>query len=102
MLVSSGHYLAPFQQFNMISIYAQNLKLFHSFLFESLDTNYINKIGIDSVIFGLLSHSGETFTDFYRFFYQFSRKVPFSVFCGANHQKRLNFLFLAEICIAAL
>ena len=102
MLVSSGHYLAPFQQFNMISIYAQNLKLFHSFLFESLDTNYINKIGIDSVIFGLLSHSGETFTDFYRFFYQFSRKVSFSVFCGANHQKRLNFLFLAEICIAAL
>ena len=64
MLVSSGHFLAPFQQFNLISIYAQNLKLLHSFLFKSLDTNYINIIGIDSVIFGLLSDSGETCIDF--------------------------------------
>ena len=64
MFVSSGHFLAPFQQFNLISIYAQNLKLFHSFLFKSLDTNYINIIGIASVIFGFLSDSGETFIDF--------------------------------------
>ena len=30
-----------------------------------------------------------------RFFDQFSRKKSFSVFCGGNHQKRLNFLFFA-------
>ena len=58
-------------------------------------------MGIDLGIFSLLSDVGETFISFYRFFYQFSRKVSFLVFCGAN-QKRLNFLFLPEICIAAL
>ena len=92
------------RQFNLISFYAQNLKLIHSFLFKSLVTNYINKIGIDLVIFGLLFDvGGETFINFYRFFYQFSRKVPFSGFFSANHQKRFNFLFFVpEICIAAL
>ena len=102
MFVSSGHFLAQFQQFNLISIYARNLKLFRSFLIKSLVTNYINKIGIDLVIFGLLSDVGETFINFYQFFYQFSRKVPLLVFCGANHHKCLDFLFLREICIAAL
>ena len=91
-VIRSFSYLCP--QFNLISFYAQNLKLFHSFLFKSLVTNYINKIGIDLVIFGLLFDvGGETFINFYRFFYQFSRKVPFSGFFSANHQKRFNFLF---------
>ena len=80
----------------LISIYARNLQLlFHSVLFKSLVTNYLNEIGIDLVIFGLLSDLGETFINFYRFFYQFSRKVAFLVFCGGNHQKCLNFLFCA-------
>ena len=30
---------------------------------------------------------------FIDFLNQLFRKVPFSVFCGANHQKHLNFLF---------
>ena len=64
MFVSSGHFLAQFQQFNLISIYARNLKLFRSFLIKSLVTNYINKIGTDLVIFGLLSDVGETFINF--------------------------------------
>ena len=87
---------------NLISVYVRNLKLFYSFLFKSLVTNYVNKMGIDLGIFSLLSDVGETFISFYRFFYQFSRKVSFLVFYGANHQKHLNFLFLPEICIAAL
>ena len=92
-VIRSFSYLC--RQFNLISFYAQNLKLFHSFLFKSLVTNYINKIGIDLVIFGLLFDvGGETFINFYRFFYQFSRKVPFSGFFSANHQKRFNFHFL--------
>ena len=46
---------------NLISIYARNLQLlFHSVLFKSLVTNYLNEIGIDFVIFGLLSDLGET------------------------------------------
>ena len=57
---------------------------------------------IDSVMFDLLPDVCETFINFYQFFYQVSRKVPFTVFCGANHQKRLNFLFLPEMYIAAL
>ena len=60
MFVSSGHFLAPFQQFNLISIQPHNLKLFHNYLFKSLVTNYINKIRIDSVIFGLLPDVCET------------------------------------------
>ena len=93
-VIRSFSYLC--RQFNLISFYAQNLKLFHSFFFKSLVTNYINKIGIDLVIFGLLFDvGGETFISFYRFFYQFSRKVPFSGFFSANHQKRFNFLFFA-------
>ena len=75
-----------------------NLKLFHNYLFKSLVTNYINKTRIDSVIFGLLSDVCETC----KFFGRLSRKEPFSVFCGANHQKHLIFLFLPEICIAVL
>ena len=72
--------------------------MFHNYLFKSLVTNYINKTRIDSVIFGLLPDVCETC----KFFGQLSRKVPFSVFCGANHQKRSIFLFLPEICIAVL
>ena len=37
-----------------------------------------------------------------QFFDQFSRKVLYSLLCGANHQKRLNFFFLLEICIVVL
>ena len=29
----------------------------------------------------------------------FQRVATFPVFCGVNHQKCLNFLFLSEICI---
>ena len=60
MFVSSGHFLAPFQQFNLISLEAPNLKLFHNCLFKSLVTNYINNKRIDSVIFGLLLDVCET------------------------------------------
>ena len=63
--------------------------MFHNYLFKSLVTNYINKTRINSVIFGLLPDVCETC----KFFGQLSRKVPSSVFCGANHEKRLIFLF---------
>ena len=60
MFVSFGHFFNPFQQFHLISIEAQKLKLFHDYLFKSLVTNYINKIRIDSVIFCLLLDVCET------------------------------------------
>ena len=60
MFVSFGHFFTPFQQFDLISIEAQKLKLFHDYLFKSLVTNYINKIRIDSVIFCLLLDVCET------------------------------------------
>ena len=69
--------------------------MFHNYIFKSLVTNYINKIRIDSVIFGLLPDVCETCDSLINF----PEKKPFLVFCGANHQKRLNFLFLPEICM---
>ena len=60
MFASSAHFLNRFQQLNLISIEAQNFKLFHNYLFKSLVTNYNNKIRIDSVIFGLLPNVCET------------------------------------------
>ena len=58
MFMSSGHFLAPFQQF----LYkTQKLKLFHDYLFKSLVTNYINKRRIDSIIFCLLVDVCETY-----------------------------------------
>ena len=61
MFVSSGHFHLPFQQYNLISISSQKLKLFHNYLFKSLVTNYMNKIRIDSVIFHLLPDVCENF-----------------------------------------
>ena len=60
MFVSSGHFLAPLHQFNLIFIQAQELKLFNNYLFKSLVTNYINRIKIDSIIFRLLPDACET------------------------------------------
>ena len=64
--------------------------MFYDYLFKSLVTNYVNKRRIDSVIFCLLC---TWYMWNLQIFDQFSRKVQFSVFCGANHQKRSNFLF---------
>ena len=89
---------APCQQFNLISISAQKLKLFLNYLFKSLVTNYMNGIRLIQ----LFSVYYLMYVKLAIFLNHFSRKVPFSDFPGANHQKHLNFLILSGICIVVI
>ena len=49
MFVSSGHFIAPFQQFNLISNKSTQLKIVLQLSFEIL-SHYINKTRTDSVM----------------------------------------------------
>ena len=49
MFVSSGHFIAPFQQFNLISNISTQLKIVLQLSFEIL-SHYINKTRTDSVM----------------------------------------------------
>lgn len=89
---------APCQQFNLISISAQKLKLFLNYLFKSLATNYMD----GKRLIQLFSVYYLMYVKLAIFFNHFSRKVPFSDFRGANHQKHLNFLILSGICIVVI
>ena len=50
MFVSSGHFIAPFQQFNLISNKSTQLKIVLQLSFEILSHYYINKTRTDSVM----------------------------------------------------
>ena len=50
MFVSSGHFIAPFQQFNLISNISTQLKIVLQLSFEILSHYYINKTRTDSVM----------------------------------------------------
>ena len=50
MFVSSGHFIAPFQQFNLISNKSTQLKIVLQLSFEILSHYYITKTRTDSVM----------------------------------------------------